>query len=51
MAANFRSTTPQLYDGNWTVMRHGRVFVVTFSIPIVSCDFLEAKDKYVQVTQ
>ena len=39
---------PQLYDGNWTTMRQGRVFVVTFSLPILSCDFLAEKDKYVQ---
>jgi hypothetical protein len=39
---------PQMYDGNWTVMRQGHVFVVTFLLPLLSCDFLADRDRYIQ---
>ena len=39
---------PRWYTGNETTMQQGFIFNVTFVLPLLSCEFLKLKDRYIK---
>jgi len=44
----YKANLPRFYEGNETVMLQGQIFIMSFYLPMLACDFLADKDAYMK---